>query len=78
MLSTRVKLKSGATKTLQELGVKTYQDLEHLGGQAFAGGYNDPSTTYIGGLIQKEMGPNFDRITGQNDKYHHDICCVVI
>jgi hypothetical protein len=65
----RIKTSKG-TKTAEELGIKTFGELQSKGGQAFSGGYNDPATTYATALIQKEMGDNFNRVTAQNDQYH--------
>jgi len=70
VLNLRVKDTDGKVKTLKQLGVTTYDELSKRGGQAFAGGYNDPSVTYATSLIQKELGDNFGRVTAQNDHYH--------
>ena len=84
VLDLRVKLKGGKTKTLRDLGVKYYSELNRLGGQAFEGGdkkvkgsdlslgkYNDPNVTWMAGEIQQILGKNFGRITAQNDFFHH-------
>lgn len=71
----RIKTADGRTTTLGELGVTKYSELHKKGGQAFAGGrfgtYNDPNVTFLGGEIQRILGPKFNRITAQNDKFHH-------
>lgn len=67
----RVKQADGSTKTLGELGVKTYADVQTKGGQAFSGGHNDAATLYTTAILQKELGDKFTRVTAQNDEYHH-------
>ena len=52
------------------MGISSHSDLQSKGGQAFQGGYNDPTTLYATSLIQQGMGDNFDRVTAQNDLYH--------
>ncbi len=66
----RVKDSDGKTRTLDEKGVKSWGDLQKMGGQAFAGGHNDPATTYATSIIQQGLGDSFDRMTAQNDLYH--------
>ena len=70
VLDMRIKTSEGETKTVGQLGIKSYADLQTKGGQAFAGGYNDPNTTWLTSKIQENLGENFDRVTGQNDLYH--------
>lgn len=67
----RVKASDGSTKTLDQLGISSHADLQSKGGQAFQGGYNDPTTLFATSLIQNGMGENFDRVTAQNDAYHN-------
>lgn len=66
----RVKDSNGNTRTIKEMGISNYNELQTKGGQAFSGGANDPNTTYIGSKIQEKMGDSFNRVTGQNDEYH--------
>ena len=68
---TRVKDSDGKTRTLSEMGVNNYSELQAKGGQAFAGGNNDPATLYATAMIQQNLGANFDRMTAQNDSYHN-------
>lgn len=68
----RIKDSSGRTRTAQEMGIETFSDLRKKGGQGFSGGFNAPTATYATALIQKGLGSNFNRLTGQNDRYHHD------
>lgn len=65
-----VKGNDGSVKTLEQMGVKSWDDLQARGGQAFAGGRNDPATLYATSLIAQDMGENFGRVTAQNDYWH--------
>lgn len=68
---TRVKDSDGKTRTLSDMGINNYSELQAKGGQAFEGGHNDPATLYATAMIQQSLGDNFDRITAQNDFYHN-------
>ena len=68
----RVKDSSGKTRTIADMGISNYSDLQAKGGQAFEGGKNDPATLYAAALVQQELGDNFDRVTAQNDRYRNE------
>lgn len=68
---TRVKDSDGKTRTLSDMGVNNYSELQAKGGQAFEGGHNDPATLYATAMIQQSLGDNFGRMTAQNDRYHN-------
>lgn len=68
----RVKGTDGRTRTLAEMGIGRFDQLEEMGGQAFVGGHNDRDTTLLAAEFQELLGNNFDRLTGQNDLYHKE------
>jgi uncharacterized protein (TIGR02594 family) len=70
MKSMRIKTSNGQTKTLGEMGISTFDQLQQSGGQAFSGGANDPATLMATNMVAKDLGDNFDRVTAQNDAYH--------
>jgi hypothetical protein len=70
LLDLRVKTFDRGDVTLRELGVTKFSELTKKGGQAFAGGANDRTTTLLAGDIQQHFGENFGRITAQNDLWH--------
>jgi hypothetical protein len=70
MKSMRIKTSNGQTKTLGEMGITTFDQLQQSGGQAFSGGANDPATLMATNMVAKDLGDNFDRLTAQNDAYH--------
>jgi len=65
-----IKGSDGKVRTLDEAGVKSWDELQAKGGQAFAGGENDPATLYATSLIAQDLGDNFGRVTAQNDQWH--------
>ena len=59
---------SQGIKTPAQMGIKTYSELQQKGGQAFSGGYNDPTTTALTAEIMQKTGASY--LSAQNDSYH--------
>lgn len=72
MLDTPIKFGNGETLTYQEAGITKWSQLNELGGQAYAGGENDPNTAFLAAMFQDELGDKFGKKTAQNDLYHKD------
>lgn len=54
--------------TPRQMGVKTFSELGQRGGQAFAGGQNDATTTWLTAQIMQKTGAS--HLSAQNDSYH--------
>ena len=69
-----IKLASGKVVPLSSTGATTFDEIQQDAGQAFAGGVNDPATTYATSHLLERLSedPRFSdvRLTGQNDLFH--------
>lgn len=68
--------KIAESKTVEELGIKTWGELQKKGGQAFEAGYNHPEALIGTAMLSNKLAKKYPKryshlwLAGQNDNWH--------